>query len=328
MTNTQSTPVDQAGRTTRRLVVLDPRNIWRVGLVLLGVVALGLLLQFLLEDGGATIFTLLMAWFASIAMEPAVRRLAMRMPRGVATALVMLGFVLGAVLFFALFGRLLVDQIAQLVTSIPDLLSGVLDWVNKRFGTNYSAASLLEQLDVTPGKIASWASEIAGGLIGFLGSVLGSVFGVFTFALFTFYLSADGPRLRRWIGRLFPPRLQGVFATTWDLAIEKTGGYVAARVILATINGSTTALFLWLIGMPYWLPLGIWTGIVAQFVPTIGTYIAIALPVIVGLLSPEPIDGLLALAWGSATSRSRTSPSNRGSAPARWTCTRPCRSGR
>ena len=91
---------------------------------------------------------------------------------------------------------------------------------------------------------------------------------------------------------------QPVFVTTWDLAVEKTGGYVSARVVLAFINGSTTSLFMLLIGMPYWLVLGIWTGVVAQFVPTIGTYIAIILPTVVGLLSPEPIDGVLVLAWG------------------------------
>ena len=49
--------------------------------------------------------------------------------------------------------------------------------------------------------------------------------------------------------------------------------------------------------MDYWLPLGIWTGVVAQFVPTIGTYLAIALPVLVGLTSAQPIDGVLALAF-------------------------------
>ena len=89
-----------------------------------------------------------------------------------------------------------------------------------------------------------------------------------------------------------------MLVTTWDLAVEKTGGYVSARVVLAFINGSTTSLFMLLIGMPYWLVLGIWTGVVAQFVPTIGTYIAIILPTVVGLLSPQPIDGVLVLAWG------------------------------
>ena len=72
---------------------------------------------------------------------------------------------------------------------------------------------------------------------------------------------------------------------------------MAARVVLATINAATTALFLFIIGMPYWLILGIWTGVVAQFVPTIGTYISIILPVLVGLLGPHPIQGVLALIW-------------------------------
>jgi predicted PurR-regulated permease PerM len=105
------------------------------------------------------------------------------------------------------------------------------------------------------------------------------------------------PRLKRWIARFLPRSGQRLNEELWSVAVEKAGGYVAARLILALINGSTTALVLYLIGMPYWLALGIWTGIVAQFVPTIGTYIAIALPVIIGLLSDDPKDGIIALAW-------------------------------
>ena len=36
----------------------------------------------------------------------------------------------------------------------------------------------------------------------------------------------------------------------------------------------------------------------AQFVPTIGTYLAIVLPVIVGLQSDKPVIGIVALGWG------------------------------
>jgi predicted PurR-regulated permease PerM len=88
-----------------------------------------------------------------------------------------------------------------------------------------------------------------------------------------------------------------VFVTVWDLAVQKTGGYVAARIVLAGICAAFTSVFLLLIGMDYWLALGLWTGVVSQFVPTIGTYIAIALPVIVGLTSDQPVDGVLALVF-------------------------------
>ena len=83
----------------------------------------------------------------------------------------------------------------------------------------------------------------------------------------------------------------------WGITADKTGNYVAARLLLAFINGGTSAIVFYAIGMPSWLALGIWTGLVAQFVPTIGTYIAIVLPVLVGLLSGNPWIGVIALIW-------------------------------
>jgi predicted PurR-regulated permease PerM len=100
-----------------------------------------------------------------------------------------------------------------------------------------------------------------------------------------------------WVASLVPPKQQEVFGVAWDLAVLKTGGYVSARLVLAAICGGLSSLFMLIIGMPYWLALGIWTGLVAQFVPTIGTYIAIALPVFVGLVGPEPWQGLALLAF-------------------------------
>jgi hypothetical protein len=79
-------------------VTFTPGNVWRVGLVLLGVVAFGLFLRFILDDGGSVLFTVLMSWFAAISMAPVVDRLARRMKRGVATIVVMVAFVVFVVL--------------------------------------------------------------------------------------------------------------------------------------------------------------------------------------------------------------------------------------
>ena len=98
-------------------VSLIPSNVWRIGFVVIAVIAVALLLSFILDDGGSVLFTVLMAWFASIAMEPAVSRLAKRMRRGVATGLVMLGVVVFLVLFSFAFGRLLIEQVADLIST-------------------------------------------------------------------------------------------------------------------------------------------------------------------------------------------------------------------
>lgn len=279
-------------------VIFDMANLRRVAalfLVIAGIVAFG---KFVLEDAGGVLFTIIMAFALSVVMEPAVSFFARRgMRRGLAAGLIMVAALVATVIFFAIFGNLLVDQLLQLIKALPDVVSNVIDWVNGKFATDLSVQKILDSIGLTPGAIASWAAGAAGGIFGAIFTFVGSVFNVFTLLLFTFYLSADAPRLRRWVAKFLPGSAQRVNSELWDVSIEKAGGYVAARLVLAFINGSTTALVLWIIGMPYWLPLGIWTGVVAQFVPTIGTYIAIALPVLIGLLSPDPKIGLIALAW-------------------------------
>jgi len=285
------------GSASGVMVRLSPSNVWRIGLVVLGVVALGLLVKFVLDDGGGVIFTVLMSWFAAVAMAPVVDRLSRHMRRGLATGIVMVTAIVSVAVFFWVFGALFVDQLTQLVLLVPDLVDGLLVWVNSNFSTSLSADEILASINVSPEQIATTAASLGISLLGFVGSVVGSVFGLFTFTLFVFYLSADMPRFQGWVASLFPARSQQVVATVWVLTAEKTGGYVGARVILAAINATAMGIVFVIIDMPYWLPLALWTGIVAQFVPTIGTYISIILPVVVGLLSPNPWIGVIALVW-------------------------------
>jgi hypothetical protein len=184
-------------------------------------------------------------------------------------------------------------------------------WANSTFSTSFTREGVLSSIQLSPQQLAAAVAAVGAGLLGFLGSAVGGLFSIFTFGMFVFYLSAQMPQLERWVASLFPARSQAVAAKVWTLTAEKTGGYVGARVVLALINAGTTAIVFVAIGMPYWLPLALWTGIVAQFVPTIGTYIAIVLPVVVGLLTPDP---WLGVSWGgaagcSAVRRGRRVPS-------------------
>lgn len=283
--------------SSEKTIRIDPRNFWRLGFITLAIIAIGLLINFVIEDGGGVIFIVLMSWFASIAMEPAVRRLAKHMKRGAATGIVMLSIAVSFVLFTLAFGNLLFNQVAELMRALPVLLENTLAWINAQTNSQYEVADLWEQLNLSPAQSAQYAATVLSGIFGILGSVAVSFFSLFTFALFTFYLSADAPRFRRYVASLFAPKYQSLTLQIWDTTALKTGNYVAARVFLAVINGSTSAIVFYFIDMPSWLALGIWTGVIAQFVPTIGTYIAIALPVLVGLLSDNPWIGVMALIW-------------------------------
>ena len=288
-----------AGRRRRPLVIaFQPRNVWKTGLVVLAVIALAVVVTAVLRAGGSLLFTVFLAWFVSLAMEPAVSRFAKRMPRGLATGLVLLCVVTFLGVFFALFGNLVVQQITTLVEGIPDLIDRLLDIAEERFGFRYSFDDLLKQVQDNAGSAANVAAGIAGGILAVVGALAGAVGTFFIFALMLFYLSADGPRLRRWIASLFPPKAQTAAMTIWDTMAEKTGRYVGARLVLATVNATLSGIVFAIIQLPSWLALALWTGIVAQFIPAIGTYVSIALPVLVGALSPNPWLGLIVLIWG------------------------------
>jgi predicted PurR-regulated permease PerM len=241
---------------------------------------------------------LFLAWLFAISIEPIVARLARRgMRRGAATGLVLLALVLLSGGFLAIFGALLVDQLGQLITALPDVVRGVVDDVNRRFGTDLAPGEIVEALELTPDRLQDLAGQVAPSVVGIVTSVVGVVFQFFTFLLFAFYMSAQGPALRDTVSRWFPPRHQRIIATVWSIAVDKTGGYVLSRFVLAVVSSVVTGITLWILDVPFWLPLALWTGVVSQFIPTIGTYLAIALPALVAL-ADDPVDALWVVAVG------------------------------
>jgi predicted PurR-regulated permease PerM len=127
--------------------------------------------------------------------------------------------------------------------------------------------------------VQAFVGGVAAAAVGLSTTLAGLVLQGFTIGLFTFYLVADGPRLRRTVCSVLPPQRQQVALRVWELAFESTGGYVYSRALLAACSAVATTVFLTLTGVPYPLALGLWVGLVSQFVPTVGTYLAGALPV-------------------------------------------------
>ncbi|MCV2487988.1 AI-2E family transporter [Geodermatophilus sp. YIM 151500] len=242
---------------------------------------------------------LFLAWLFAVSIEPVVDRLARRgLRRGAATGLVLLALVLLTAGFVAAFGTLLVAQLVDLVAALPDVVRTVVADVNLRFGTDLAPGGVAEALSLTPERLQDLVGRLAPGVVGVVTSVVGVVFQFFTFLLFGFYMSAQGPALRSTVSRRFPPRQQQVIATVWRIAVDKTGGYVLSRLVLAVIASVVTGIALWVLDVPFWLPLALWTGLVSQFVPTIGTYLAIVLPALVALAG-DPLDALWVVVVGT-----------------------------
>ncbi len=239
------------------------------------------------------LFLLLLAWLLSIAMEPPVLWLTAHgvKRRGMATAIVMVVMLLLVAGTMGLFGQVFVSQASQLGAQFPKAVKDSLDWVNSTFHTQFDVTNIQSALNLSPDKLSELAGRYGGGLLGVFGSLLTFIFDAVTILVFTYYLSADSPRLRQAIGSWMHPRYQKVLTTVWTIAVEKTGGYVISKLVLAALSAFFHSLFFWFIDVPFWLPLGILAGIVGQFIPTIGTYIGVLLPAFFTLLD-RPINAL------------------------------------
>ena len=241
------------------------------------------------------LFLILLAWLIGIAITPLVEKLTKSgIKRGLSTFVVLLSLVALVIGFIAAFGQLLASQLASLITQIPTLIEGFSSWLNNSFDLNLSPSNIEESLNISNTQIATFAQSIAGGIFGLVTSIAGFLFKIFTLLLFTFYFASETPKIRRSIASWLPAKQQVVFTTVWKVATEKTGGFVISRVILATINSVITSVFLLIIEVPYWLPLGLFTGIISQFIPTIGSYLGGIIPAIVAVVN-EPIDGLFVI---------------------------------
>ena len=227
------------------------------------------------------ILLLAVSLLIAIAMDPAVTALAARgWRRGVATTLIMLSIFLLVIGFLTLFGGILFSQAASLISNLPEIVTNFTAWVNQTFNQQLDPATIVAQLNVQPSQLAGAAGNFAGGIVGVISGIIGALFQVLTLALFVFYFSADAPRIRRQIGSMMNSNAQRVLDTTWDITVKKTGGYVISKLIMAIASGTAHAIFFSIVGVPYWLPLAIIIGVTSQFIPTIGTFLGVLIPIL------------------------------------------------
>jgi predicted PurR-regulated permease PerM len=238
----------------------------------------------------------LISFFLSIALEPGVNYLAGKgWRRGLATGLIFLILMLIAGLFVGLMVPLVVNQVSHLVSNLPGYVDEVAKFA-KRFGMDLSSDRIRSALSGANSSLQRIATDVVGSVFGVGAALLKTVFQLLTIGLFTFYMTADGPRLRRAILSALPTRRQHEVLWIMDVAISKTGGYFYSRILLAAISTAVAWGAFAVIGVPYTLALALWMGLVSQFVPVVGTYIGGFLPLVVAIIESPP-KGIAVLAY-------------------------------
>jgi predicted PurR-regulated permease PerM len=171
------------------------------------------------------------------------------------------------------------------IRQLPSWIDKLNAFTQQHFNATVVSASSSRESSQAVGSVSHYLQQHAGDVLGAVGNLLGAIFGLLTVGLFTFYLTANGPQIRRALLSRMPPERQRRVLWAYNTAIEKTGGYLYSNLLLTLINGGLMLVTLLLVGVPYALPLALFEGVVAEFIPIVGTYVAGAVPVLVALAS-------------------------------------------
>ena len=243
---------------------------------------------------GTLLVVLVVSLFAAFALEPAVNFMQRHgVRRGLGTAIMFAVVALMVAGFSAVEGAALASETDYLIDKAPEYIDDIGGWLDDTFGVQLEFETLKDEF-LVGGGLQDLAGRFADDIVDVGTTLVSTLFHVFTVALFTFYLVAEGPKLRRMLSARLSARRAAIVTEIWDLAMHKTGGYIYSRTILALISALVHWVAFLLLDVPSPVALALWVGVLSQFIPAIGAYIAGVLPVLVALLH-DPRTGLWVL---------------------------------
>lgn len=272
-----------------------PRWVWKAALIFWLVYLVASVAQQWVGKLWGFGLIILVSLFLALAIEPGVNHLAARgWRRGSATALFLLGVLVAFGVFVGAIASMVGEQIAELLGNSETYVTKTVTFLNDTFNANITAKSVIDSIQDPDGPVQRFIRNQQGRVVDLSVAALGFLVQLLTVMLFTFYLVADGPKLRRAIcSRLRPDRQRTVLAA-WEVAIDKTGGYLYSRALLAGVSTVFHWIVLTAMGTRAPLALALWVGLISQFLPVIGTYMAGALPVLITFID-SPFRALLVL---------------------------------
>lgn len=267
-----------------------------------------LLLGFLVAEAlGHVIFLFLTAAVIAFTLNPLVRDLTrLRLPRGVAVAVVSVIFATAFIALLVALGTVVVSETRSAADRIDAYLtegnpaSGktgaeidvdrLQQWLNTH---GLEGVKLEQQLNdltdsIGAGDVSKYAQDAISFAQGAAKSVILFVFSVILVVVISIYMLLDMPRLEASIDRRFPPH-GGLPLTE---RIERAlWGYVKGQAILSIVIGTSAGVGMWILGTTglvegaerYALLFGLWTAFI-EVIPYIGPWLSAVPPAIYALV--------------------------------------------
>jgi predicted PurR-regulated permease PerM len=230
--------------------------------VAVGVVAAALALWHL----KVLVALLLLAMIIAAAMRPGIEALHKhRIPRGFGVALHYIGFIVAIGLLLWLIVPRAVHQIEGALGTIPTSASDVAEAAKKSHGIKHDIlVGLQHRLERLP-----QGAGLVDPAVTYGRTALEALVGIFfTFAVAAYWIF-EKRRAQALVLSLVTRTRRRVVRDTWDLIDAKLGAFVRGQLIMITFVSTVLSFAFWLDGLPYWLLIGVFAGIV-EIVPVIG----------------------------------------------------------
>jgi predicted PurR-regulated permease PerM len=165
---------------------------------------------------------------------------------------------------FAISNRIYLGQHKVASYHLPDLVEHGQQWLMAHgiLRESKSFGQIVEQAPAAGGDVVGTA------LLTFWG-LFGGILGVVSVVILTFYLLVDSEQVFAGIVRLFPrPRRLRVHVVSRQIA-TKVSAWLVGQLILAAVIGASSALWLGLLGIPYFYVLALIAAI-GETIPIVG----------------------------------------------------------
>jgi predicted PurR-regulated permease PerM len=238
---------------------------------------------------------LLLAVIIASAMRPGVEWLhEHRVPRGIGVALHYIGLALViAFLLWLIIPRAL-DQIEAAIGTIPTSAADVAKAAKHSHGIKHEIlVGLQHRLERLP-----QGSGLIHPAVTYGRTALEILVGIFfTFSIAAYWIF-EKERAQGLVCRVVSRDKRKVVCDTWDLIDAKLGAFVRGQLLMITIVSTVLSFAFWLDGLPYWLLLGVFAGVV-EIVPVIGPLAAGVAAVVAGLtVDWQTAMGAAIAVWG------------------------------
>ena len=210
------------------------------------------------------------------------RFLRQRVPRWAAILVIYLCIIAALVAIAAMVIPAVVMQARDLAREFPRLLHQGQQWlINHGVLTReISAAEAVQQ--TAPSAAQDTLGLVANAVLG----VIGGVFGLITVLVLAFYLLVDSSSLILVFLRLFPREKRAQVNDACRRVTNKISAWLGGQLLLGGIIGSTAALGLYLMGVPFFWVLALIAAI-GEMIPIVGPILS-AVPAVAVALSVKP----------------------------------------